>query len=101
MLKVRSFLSYFFKTRIFEKIGIIFSHSTIIKFLKNIVIQVFVYHGIIENFLQEFIYDTSDDYLKDHILKPERFCFSPQNLFSYRFFILYCLCIRKIGFMSF
>src|SRR3978361_22564 len=54
MLKIRHYLYYFWTTRYMEKKGILFSHFNIYKFMKNLLIKVFLYNIDLEKNIHYF-----------------------------------------------
>ena len=55
VLKIRAFLYFFFNKKKIEKIGLIYSHFEIVKYNKNFIIKIMLYHSKYEALSDAFI----------------------------------------------
>jgi len=58
LLKARQFLAFYFGSAPFEDIGVFYSHFEIVKHSKNLIINIFFYHGVLEGLVDDFFFDT-------------------------------------------
>ena len=54
MLKIRNYIYYFWTTYLMEKKGILFSHFYIYKFLKKLLVKIFLYNTDLEKNIYAF-----------------------------------------------
>ena len=54
MLKIRQYIHYFWTTRFMEKKGILLSHFYIYKFIKNLLVKIFLYNTDFEKYIYSF-----------------------------------------------
>lgn len=86
MFRIRFYLIYIFTRKHFDKKAIFYSHFEIIKYYKNIFIEIYYYSGKLENdfenFKFEFFYKIFNyDFNKDPETRKPKFLFIPIKLF--------------------
>ena len=54
MLKIRQYIHYFWTTRFMEKKGVLLSHFYIYKFIKNLLVKIFLYNTDFEKYIYSF-----------------------------------------------
>jgi hypothetical protein len=99
LMKIKSFFLFFFSLKFVERGGYLYSHFIILKCFKAIVIRVYFFNGMLDEFVEDFFWNCWRIFFEDesYLENRDRYYLSPKFMNSFRLLMIF----RAISYFSY